>query len=88
MIPVRNLAGSLNLSSVLGGIQWVNVRFNRGFSGTWIQSGLQWNLARMNQTEIDELLRDEHEHGYTEIVGSPDSGGCASLILVDGESEG
>ncbi|KAL4583375.1 hypothetical protein LXL04_007946 [Taraxacum kok-saghyz] len=57
MIPVRNLAGSLNLSSVLGGIQWVNVRFNQGFSGTWIQSGLQWNLARMNQTEIDELLR-------------------------------
>ncbi|KAL4584502.1 hypothetical protein LXL04_009105 [Taraxacum kok-saghyz] len=44
-----------------------------------IQKALQWKLARMNQSEIDELLRDAHEHGYTEIVGSPDSGGCASL---------
>ncbi|KAL4573749.1 hypothetical protein LXL04_020566 [Taraxacum kok-saghyz] len=45
-------------------------------------------MVRMNQSEIDEALRDAHEHGYTEIVRSPDSGGCAALELLDDESEG
>ncbi|KAL4584778.1 hypothetical protein LXL04_003543 [Taraxacum kok-saghyz] len=50
MIPLKTLAGSLNLSSVSSGYM-----FSVGYRK--IQSGLQWKLARMNQSEVDEFLR-------------------------------
>ncbi|KAL4562722.1 hypothetical protein LXL04_026752 [Taraxacum kok-saghyz] len=31
---------------------------------------------------------DAHEHGYMEIVRSPDPGGCAAMGLLEGDREG